>query len=445
MALRTPALLILALYSAIALAAPTSVYITDPTSEIGQELAKRFTSLGYHVETVGPGSPTAIRIDNGDPTHGLGVTTEGRSFTFHPGQNFVPADTAAELAYASIHSEAFTGHTDLDYKEVIRRMNSPSVKEGTATAKVLSPEGLELARSKLERIYERKYPHGFAAGGMGPISVNGKVLAQPKDVTDIVSALNAVSNAIHSSPVDPVKVSFGSKSFVIDRTPLGEGITGTVYSIVGEHHVLKIAKPSTVAVRTTFQEETTAQGLDELARSESFNTPRNLEFDPFGMFSVKEKVDGPKLTDVLLQKGLIHLERDADGQITAKLADDQALQRAFHDPVIQQIIPEVERLMELRKKHPAKISDIGPDNLILSFSDTAQTKLKGAYLVDIGPSGESTKAKFDAARGFRGYLDVSESLVNRYLATGVLDPSHEIPPHSSQAVCILKGVQELPH
>ncbi len=160
--------------------------------------------------------------------------------------------------------------------------------------------------------------------------------------------------------------------------------------------------------------------MQAIVDKEKFLTPKTFEVSPHGIFGIKEKANGLKLTDVLIENGYVRFLPKDGGGVNAVMDYQKINEGLKKDPLLKQLSLEVEHLMELRKKYPTYISDLGPDNLIVKLTNEKPPKIEGVSLVDIGMSGPATRAKFDQADGFLGYLNVSEGLINRYIDTGVM-------------------------
>jgi hypothetical protein len=331
-----------------------------------------------------------------------------------------PADSAGHIDFLLTHPEDFKNGAYLSYQDVAAKATAGTVVTG---------EGMwtteEAAASRALAI-ERMTPHRLNQAGAWEefpvIKVDDVVIAPPKDIVDLdTRVLREIHQRIASSRRPIVRLQFGSRFVVIDRTPIGQGMAGAVYSIPDSDQVIKIAKPIPLSLISMFRERDRAQAIEALAAQEpTFHTPHNYEFSPEGLYAIKERVRGTPLSQVLIDQGVIHLVAE-DGKTKAVLATGEALQTALNQPVMRDVEREIRNLMELRHRHPDEVSDLGPDNLMAVFDPAG--KLKYLSLVDIGPTASVSKKRFDDIypQGFPGYLKVAEILVNRYLKTGVFE------------------------
>jgi len=326
-----------------------------------------------------------------------------------------PQDTARQISYLTLHPDEFEVGKMIEYTAVAKKLSEEPILQAKINAvnKVIPQAAKDGAMAALTKKLMS------VSEAMPAIYVNGTLISYNKSIEELLAGLESLPKAIAASSSEPVEVKFGEKVVMINKKPLGEGMIGAVYQIAGKNEVIKISKPNSVALVAMLDEGDIATAVQKVVQEESFST-KTLEVSSHGIFGIKEKATGVKLTDLLIEKGFIKFSPNESGSYRAELLKDDMLAALKTDPSMKQIAEEIEHMMELRKKYPLLISDLGPDNLFVSHSGEAPKINVKLSLVDIGLSGPSTRMKFDQAVGFKGYLEVAEGLVNRYLDTGVL-------------------------
>jgi NAD(P)-dependent dehydrogenase (short-subunit alcohol dehydrogenase family) len=335
-----------------------------------------------------------------------------------------PVNTAKQISYLADNPEEFKAGTMVEFTAVNDKINELKPQENIAKAieKVLPPEALSASRGTIEGFYSKNFSADLSQSGMPEIFVNGKTLGKPKNLDELFTTLEKLHHGIQNSISDPALVQIGRLKMKIQRKMLGEGMAGVVYKVVGTGEAIKISKPHAIGVKSTLDEKNLSPRIKRLLEIEDIAIPKDISFDPFGIYHLKEEIsDGETLTETLIRKGIIRLEKSSSGSYSASLSNKEFRASLRNDPTLKRVHSEIDKFLHLRAKYPELISDIGPDNLYVSYEDLNKTKIKSIHLLDIGPSGPVTRAKFDAAKGFDDYLNISEGLTNRYLETGVLD------------------------
>lgn len=299
------------------------------------------------------------------------------------------------------------------------------------------------AKLNLEKAYLKKF-NSLDLSNWFPklVIVNGKKLENPDSIENLIPFLAQLHLEIKNSETKIVTLQFDEKTFRLYRNPLGQGVAGIVYALFGTEELIKIPRPTFIGILSMMQEQERYPLLIALMEKENFRTPLIYEFNPGGLYGYKQQVIGETISQFLVKQEFIQLQNNEAGLRTATLYSGE-INDKLQTPFSLKIKAEIENLVELRKKYPDLVSDLGPDNIMIGYEDLAKTKLKGVYLVDIGPSGELTRNRLNKVNSFEDYLEVAETLINRYLKTG----GFKSEPTGEQAVNIgfYTGTFDPPH
>ena len=265
--------------------------------------------------------------------------------------------------------------------------------------------------------------------------MNGEKLAKPTNLAELATVLNQLHEKIAAAPGNTAVVMIDHERLPVMKEPVGIGMTGTVYSIANTGKVVKLVRPVLLemALHSVLVEGDRAKRFEQELKGEGFLTPQHFSEDPFGIYSVRERVSGQTLTQYLVQKGVIEIAPGRDGQKAVLKAPALLASLIKESPELQNVLAMVERLLAQRAQHPDLINDLGPDNLVLVYEPGSKPpKLQGLSLVDTGPTSKKTRDRLDAVKNADDYLKLSETLVNRYIRTGVFQshPLADLKPTS---------------
>jgi hypothetical protein len=236
----------------------------------------------------------------------------------------------------------------------------------------------------------------------------------PSLVRECLNQLERTHETILRTSSEVVSVQIERASFKVLRAPVGFGITAVVYALHGEERVLKLARPKVRYLRAMISEEHVARALEQVDLGPFCRVPRSHIFHPNGLYIVRDLVRGQTLTEILLRTRAIIINGSDGRPYPALETSNQATD------LLLQLGPLIESLLAVRARALEFVSDIGPDNIIVTFQDADYKSPERLYLVDLAPASSSTRALFEGVSDLSGYVAAVVPLVERYLKTGFL-------------------------
>ncbi|MFK7827089.1 MAG: hypothetical protein AB8G05_23300 [Oligoflexales bacterium] len=99
-----------------------------------------------------------------------------------------------------------------------------------------------------------------------------------------------------------ITLNYDGSSYIFQTDPLGEGERGIVYPLKHKNHVIKISKNDLKSMRILQEEKDSSDFWHKVSKDPNinFSVPQKVKEHPLGFFSVMERIDGQRLTEVLI-------------------------------------------------------------------------------------------------------------------------------------------------
>lgn len=252
-----------------------------------------------------------------------------------------------------------------------------------------------------------------------PVIIDDEIINPPKNINEVDQFLDKIKITIVNKKGNTAIFKYGEHLNVKLQLPfLGIGVNGMVFTIVEDK------KPATKVLKLNILNG--KQGLEtakkevenypfwyKLSKNKSFSVACLHDYDPMGLYHIKEKNNGIPLTNFLVSKQLIFKYKPEDSLIDFTEVNNMQKQ----DKQIEEVAVVIQELLDTIKLYPKNNIGISPNNIFVEFADNTEC-IKKIELIEYDIS-RSIKQVNHKMENFIEYLHFSQYKLQSYIERNI--------------------------
>jgi hypothetical protein len=197
-------------------------------------------------------------------------------------------------------------------------------------------------------------------------------------------------------------------------TPLGHGYRGAVFKIQDQPLVAKISHNDPLSREKLLEEVKATYSWERASAGQGFRVARIVSYSDNEGVAIKEFINGETVAAFLIRQDVFEVNKDGSG-LRALPITSQKTQVALN-----KVGAAIEKMLRLQREGSVPAVSLSPNNIMVTYDDEFQTRVKDVILVDLGPSA-SKSTEFLPIKTMADYLSYSLQRMNGYLKEGLAD------------------------